>query len=112
MDRKRLVQVYTFLTISWAILILVLTLTPAKHVPKNELFSYDKLGHTAIFCVQTLLLMLTFTRSGVTIRKSVLISVVSCAIYGLLIEGIQNFIPGRSMDWIDAVANVAGSFLL
>jgi VanZ family protein len=36
---------------------------------------------------------------------------VSCAIYGLLIEGIQNFIPGRSMDWVDAVANVAGSFL-
>ena len=91
-------------------MILVLTLTPANHIPKNEIFGYDKLGHAGIFCIQTILLMLTLTRSGVTIRKSVIISVGACAIYGFLIEGIQQFIPGRSFDWFDAVANITGSF--
>jgi VanZ family protein len=108
---SRLRKIYAFLTLSWAILILFLTLTPAQHIPKNEIFGYDKLGHAGIFCIQTLLLMLTLTRSGVTIRKSVVISVVACAIYGFAIEGMQQFIPGRSMDWFDAVANITGSFL-
>ena len=107
----RLRNIYAGLTLSWAVLILILTLTPAQHIPKNEIFGYDKLGHAGIFCIQTFLLMLTFTRAGVTIRKSVVISLVACAIYGFVIEGIQQFIPGRSMDWYHAVANISGSFL-
>lgn len=110
-DSKNLVRVYLFLTISWAVMILVLTLTPADHIPKNEIFGYDKIGHAGIFCIQTFFLLLTLTRSGVTIRKSVIISVGACALYGFLIEVIQQFIPGRSLDWFDAIANIAGSFL-
>lgn len=111
MVRKHSKRIFLFLTVAWAALILVITLTPGKYVPSNELFGYDKLGHTGIFCIQTLFLMLTLSRYNVTYRKSVIISVVACALYGFLIEGLQHLIPGRAMDWVDALSNILGSFL-
>lgn len=96
----------------WAGIILVLTLTPGKYVPSTTLFSYDKLGHAGIFCIQALLLMLAFYRSGRFTRKKAMWSgFVIAIVYGLAIEFIQNLIPDRGMELLDALANTAGSFL-
>lgn len=100
--------------ILWALLILVLTLTPGKSVPDYELFSYDKLGHAFIFFVQAYLLSMglyTKFKDPVRKRNSALIGIFVACIFGFLIELIQRFIPDRSMDIYDAIANVGGSFL-
>ncbi len=96
----------------WAVIILVLTLTPGKYVPSTTLFSYDKLGHAGIFCIQALLLMFAINQSERYTEKQARWAGFGIAvIYGLIIEFIQNLIPGRGMEMLDAVANTTGSFL-
>lgn len=105
---------YLIGAIVWALIIMVLTLTPGEAVPDVSLFDYDKLGHGFIFFVLSFLLIKgTYENLQTTSRagNAVLIGVVTSAFYGFLIEIIQSFIPGRSMDVYDAVANVIGSIL-
>jgi VanZ family protein len=104
-----------FFTVSsaiWAAIILILTLTPGEYVPSTTLFSYDKLGHGGIFFIQALLLMYSFYKAGsLSMKGSMWWGFGLTILYGLVIEFIQNLIPGRGMDVIDALANTSGSFL-
>ena len=110
MDKKGWILV--ILTVAWALLILILTLTPGKYVPSYSLFSYDKLGHAGIFFIQALLLMLLFDHiKEWGFWRSVITGMLISMTYGFIIEGIQGMIPDRSMDIFDAIANIAGSFL-
>ena len=112
MAKKPLNLFFLIVCIAWALLILVLTLTPGKYVPSYTLFSYDKLGHAGIFCIQAILLMLTFHHySHLSFKRSVIYGMGLSILYGFIIEGIQDLIPDRSMDMYDAIANIAGSFL-
>ncbi|MCA6078079.1 VanZ family protein [Fulvivirga sedimenti] len=112
MDKKTVGRFFLFASIAWAVLILVLTLTPGKYVPSYSLFSYDKLGHAGIFCIQSVLLMFTLRHQyNRKIQNSILASMAVTIIYGFIIEAIQGLIPDRSMDIYDAIANIAGSFL-
>lgn len=98
----------------WAILILVITLTPGESVPDLTLFSYDKLGHGFVFFILAFLLIsgLYESRKDHIKRNSMLyMGVIVSVLYGILIEGAQSVIPGRSMEIFDALANTAGSFL-
>ncbi|ELR69725.1 Putative integral membrane protein [Fulvivirga imtechensis AK7] len=105
---------YLIGSILWAIVILVLTLTPGESVPDLTLFSYDKLGHGFVFFVLAFLLIsgLYESRKDHIKRNSMLtLGVILSALYGFLIELAQAVIPGRSMEMYDALANIAGSFL-
>ncbi len=105
---------YLIGALAWALLILVLTLTPGKSVPDIGLFDYDKLGHAGIFLVQSYLLITGLYkragRGGKAFRYAVTGSLIAI-IYGFLIEFMQSFIPDRGMELYDAVANIIGSFL-
>ena len=98
--------------ILWALLILVLTLTPSSSLPDTSLFSYDKIGHIVIFLVLSYL----FT-SGLNANKpsklkaNILTSISLTMIYGIIIEVSQAFIPERGMEFLDLVANCSGSIL-
>ncbi|MEM7106659.1 MAG: VanZ family protein [Bacteroidota bacterium] len=97
----------------WALLILVLTLTPGKSVPDLTLFDYDKLGHAGIFLVQSYLLITgLYVQSKVKSQiKYVVIGCMGAIFYGFMIEYAQNFIPDRGMEWYDALANIIGALL-
>jgi VanZ family protein len=111
-DKKFLPKFFLIASVAWAVLILILTLTPGKYVPSYSLFSYDKLGHAGIFCIQAVLLMLTLRHHYEwKIKNSILISMAVTIVYGFIIEAIQGLIPDRSMDIYDAIANITGSFL-
>ena len=104
---------YLVAALAWAVLILVLTLTPGKSVPDLTLFDYDKLGHAGIFLIQSYLLIMGFYKKSPGregIHKYAIIGCTLAILYGFLIEFMQNFIPGRSMEVYDAVANIIGSF--
>lgn len=96
----------------WAAIILILTLTPGEYVPSTTLFSYDKLGHGGIFFIEALLLMYSFYKTGsLSIKASMWWGFGLTILYGIIIEFIQDLIPGRGMDILDALANSTGSFL-
>lgn len=99
-------------SILWALVILVLTLTPGKHVPQIGIFSYDKLGHTAIFGILSFLIPYGLVRIQsikFSLKRILWISFVFTMLYGLGLEIMQHFIPGRAMDYVDAIANTAGA---
>lgn len=103
---------YLIGSILWALVILILTLTPGKHVPQIGIFSYDKLGHTAIFGVLSFLIpfgLRHLKNVKFSTKRILWISLVFTVIYGLVLEIMQYFIPGRAMDYVDAIANTVGA---
>lgn len=105
---------YLLGAIAWAIIILILTLTPGKSVPDISLFDYDKIGHAGIFFIFSFLLitgLYKMDQRPQRVAKVVVIGLVSSVVYGFAIEFIQDLIPDRGMEWYDAVANILGSIL-
>lgn len=105
---------YLIGSIVWAILILILTLTPGKSVPDLTIFSYDKLGHGFVFFVLAFLLISGLyenLKDSVRKKNAIYIGMLVAATYGFLIEVVQSVIPDRSMEMYDALANIIGSFL-
>ena len=99
-------------SILWALLILILTLTPGEHVPEIGIFSYDKLGHSGIFGILAFLISFGLKeKKSVTlsIKRIMWISLVFTLVYGSGLEIMQHFIPGRAMDYVDGIANAAGA---
>ena len=97
-----------FLTIAWAIVILVLSALPGRDLPKIDLFQADKIAHVIVYMVLLLLLMYWFKAAEV--KFSVLKAFLIVSLYGMAMEFMQdNFFPERFFDWSDAVANSIGA---
>ncbi|MGA1318345.1 MAG: VanZ family protein, partial [Rubrivivax sp.] len=79
-----------------------LALSPAP--PPSVDTGWDKLNHLLAFAV------LSFIAQGVAERPAVprLEVVVGLILYGLGIEAAQAWVPGRSSEWQDLLANAAG----
>lgn len=102
---------YNLFGMLWALFILVLTLLPGSNMPKTTILSFDKIAHFGIFCMLFLLLAVGFTKQY-TFRplkkKPVEFAFALSVAYGVVIEIIQIFIPGRSFELLDVVANSIG----
>lgn len=83
--------------------IAALLLTP---LPFALVSRTDLLGHLLLFAVMTAALI-TFARSRVQI---VSLSILSIA-YGIALECAQAYVPGRTFDVADAVANALGGMI-
>jgi VanZ family protein len=101
---------YLWPAIVWSLTVVVLTLIPGEQIPNVPIFGIDKLVHVFIFG-----LMMTLTAAGLyksslytSIKKPILIAVVYSLGFGIIIEFIQPFIPGRSFSLFDILANVMG----
>lgn len=98
--------------ILWLLAILVATLTPDEQLPETpDVIGFDKLVHFSLFFMLTFL----WYRAGVKNRKEKLNKrnfTTNYLVFGIgiaiLVEYLQQFIPGRSFDWWDMVANIAG----
>jgi VanZ family protein len=99
------------LTIAWAGIIFYLSSLPGIDTPM--LFpGQDKLFHLITFGTLGFLLMgaMRTTNSGYRIRQVWLV-VVLVASYGVLDEFHQYFVPGRTVELYDALADAAGGLL-
>ena len=81
--------------------ITILSLLPPKS--GLELGEHDKINHFIAYSV----LSLNFGIVVANFRKH-LIGVPFLIAYGLLMEYIQGFVPGREPSWLDALANTSG----
>lgn len=107
--KKRLI--YQSLIFFWIVL-LILTSLPGKDLP--DLKINDKIIHfTAFFVLGFLLyLSLKIQDKSFNIKKySLLAALAVLIVYAFLDEQHQRFIPGRSCDTADMIADIAGGFL-
>ncbi|MFT6971209.1 MAG: VanZ family protein [Roseivirga sp.] len=92
----------------------VLMLTPQEAFPKSELLGYDKIAHLGVFAIFSITLMIGYsTRHKLSqLAKLVKIKIVSGSIaYGLILESLQHFVPGRMVDIYDLLANTFGAIV-
>jgi VanZ family protein len=101
--------------ILWGIFILVATLTPGKSLPSTSLFRFDKLIHIFIFGTFAWLVLRAYFLSGRLNnenKKHIYLFVgIATIVFGISIEGIQQFIPDRGADRYDIIANTFGIVL-
>lgn len=109
---------YNIFTICWALVILLLTLSPGESMPKTnlwaELLSFDKVAHFFVFGLLVFLMIVGLSKQYTyewLRRKAVVCSLSVSIVYGLLIEIMQYAIPDRHFELADLLANTSGCFI-
>ena len=105
--------------IAWFFIVLVLTCLPGDDLPEvNNWFKeyhIDKLVHAGMFTLLAYLFIYPLAQRGIAAaqKKNYFIKIVlAVTLWGLTTELIQKyFIPGRSFDWFDWLADGAGAFI-
>jgi len=107
-------QAPAIFAIVWLLLITALLCIPGTELPKfkwdNKIF-LDKWIHIFLFMVLVILWCRAYLykRSTNNIRKTFIIIAILSVMYGIMMEIVQeNFIPFRSFDFIDMLANGVG----
>lgn len=94
----------------WVFVILVFSVLPYKAHPPLTIGHLDKAFH---FFEYTLLAFLAvrglFSMGVVLSPKNALFTLILSGGYGIVLELVQLFVPGRSASLHDAAANVAGA---
>ncbi len=109
LERKKILLIYIPLAVYWTLL-LVGTSLPADSVPGFGIG--DKLLHFFAYFVLTVLLSLTLLMQNkyhFLKEKYILFSIIIASVYGLLDEIHQSYIPGRSNDILDWIADTLGA---
>jgi glycopeptide antibiotics resistance protein len=105
---------YNIFTITWAVMILFLTLTPGHAMPDLsiwDLLSFDRFAHLFVFGILVLLMTVGFTKqySSLFLRfNAAKLSFFFSLLFSVLIEFGQATIPGRTMEINDFIANTSG----
>lgn len=104
-------------SISWAAIILFLSLTPSNQMPELNIWaflSFDKFAHMFFYALFSLQLIIAFKKqNSICLLKysAVLIAFLLSFSYGALTEFLQYFMfEGRTADYWDILANTTGAF--
>lgn len=100
--------------VAWAILIFIASSIPQDAFPASRLFSQDKLIHAAVFGVLALLVFrgLRMRKPAAPVFSAVWLTMVISTLYGALDEIHQLYVPGRSCDVFDLLADALGAALV
>jgi VanZ family protein len=104
-----------WLAVTWFLFVTILLCLPGSILPKKNWLDrifFDKWAHLFLFGLLNFLWSLFFINySGKKIRYIIIIIII-CVLYGTVMEFIQKyFIPNRSFDLGDIVADAAGSLI-
>lgn len=94
----------------WGLGIFVGTSLPTDYLPEVILLSPDKLLHAGVFLVFSILVYraVSFLKKHITTRRSIFITLVITVCYAIFDELHQYFVPGRSPDPFDVLADIIG----
>lgn len=91
-----------WLAVGWSVIIFIGCAWPGNGLPSQG--NIDKFEHAGIF----MLFALLWLNAGQSIRWVLLVG----AAYGMALEIYQGIMPiGRSFDWFDEAADIAGTVL-
>jgi VanZ family protein len=110
-EKRKIYLIYIPLIIYWIFLFIVTSL-PAPSVPSFEVG--DKVKHFAAFFGLSVLLSLTllYQNKNLLVKRYYLgATFIIASIYGFLDEFHQSFIPGRSSEFLDWVADSLGALV-
>lgn len=98
----------------WAVVLGFLMLLPQDAFPKSKLLSYDKLAHIGVFLIFSVLVLIGYHLKGKlnehkTKHRNQALTI--CLVYGIVLESLQQFVPGRMSDVYDLLANFTGALL-
>lgn len=102
--RRRL---YLFLLAGWVVLTFTLTSIPHPDIYLPVRFG-DKAAHFLFYGVMGFLCAMWRRESGASVGRAILEAMLFVAATGALDEVHQRWIPGRSMDVLDWLADVTG----
>jgi VanZ family protein len=88
----------------------ILTATSLPNVPAPPAAGSDKLAHLAMYAVLGFLWLRAAT-TGVVAPRTLILTLAAIAVFGAADEWHQQFVPDRSADPADWVADVAGAAL-
>jgi VanZ family protein len=95
-----------------ALVIFIGSSIPAQSFPSLSIFKYDKVIHFVlffVFCFFTHRAVMFQDRIPFLSQKHLAVSIIFTILYGALDEGHQAFVPGRSPDVFDLLADSAGA---
>ena len=95
----------------WAAFILVVTSIPGADLPRVDFHASDKLVHATMYGIFAWLASRSLLRTGRPMRFVIMLVVVGIAAFGALDEWHQQFIPGRSMELFDWMADTSGAII-
>lgn len=98
------------LTLIAIILILVGILMPGRNVPSASIPHLDKLVHFGMFATLGLCYYGEYVWHNKKLPQ-ILAPWISMELYALLTEVMQQFVEGRSCDWVDFIADSIGILL-
>jgi len=105
---------YKYPAIVWAVVIFILSSVPSSAMPKMDILSHDKLIHGTIFFIFGVFVYRALdpgNASQLFSWKRALVSFAIVAGYGILDELHQHFVPGRTPDIYDALADAVGGLI-
>lgn len=109
---------YNVFTICWMLLVLLLTLTPGEDMPKTHLWSdilsFDTVAHFGVFGILVFLMIIGLSKQYTyhfLRKKAIVVSILVSILYGIIIELLQQAIPGRHFELFDILANSLGCFV-
>ena len=112
--RVRHFILYQFPAVLWAAIIFIASSMPASKLPKIAFLVSDKIVHGAVFFVFGLLVYRALEpkiRVDTIDWRRLLLSISAVVIYGIIDEYHQSFVPGRTVDVLDASADSVGGVL-
>ncbi|WP_072210998.1 VanZ family protein [Candidatus Kryptobacter tengchongensis] len=102
---------YQFPAFAWMGIIFILSSIPGNYFPEQPFDLFDKLVHACLFGILTYLIYRGFQyqdKSAFFKNFSIAIAFLICVIYGIIDELHQEYVPGRSPDITDALADILG----
>jgi len=100
-------RVYFAMLAGWVAILITLTSIPNPSFPMSFHLS-DKLAHFGFYCVAGFLCALWRRECGRDRAGAILFAIVFVAFLGALDEIHQQWIPGRSLEFLDWIADVSG----
>ncbi len=105
---------YHFWVIAWALTIFIQSSFTAVELPKVEWISMDKVIHMGVFGLLALLCYISFinlSSNNIFNKNAYIWTAVLTIIYGASDELHQYFVPNRSSEFADWIADVLGIIL-
>jgi VanZ family protein len=108
----RKARLFWWIAAAWAVVIFFLSSIPGKAMPPIPALQYDKVIHALVYFVLGVLFCLALRQtSSMPTRRIVALAAFLSLAYGLSDEFHQLFVPGRSADLYDALADGIGGLL-
>jgi VanZ family protein len=96
-------------TLMWGTLILVFSVLPYRMLPSITVGYFDKMAHFFEYTILAVLIGRGLYSTGKEFStKNILLTLILGGVYGILMELVQRFIPGRDASPGDIAANMAG----